>query len=408
MVISATTRLIGRLALRKAKSVTKKAARRGKDVVKIKKTRSTTTQELDKYGDPIDIDNIAHLSPKVALDPDSSKYVHKDLHKNKLPDVDMVQRRRVVTSESSVLPFVVRKSEEVMGDPMDVVTAGGKARMTIGAPNISETVVSVKGAPKKIIAYKQKDQLQSGYTFSSGLGGEYATDFADFPVRTTSVVYGLGIKNKPMAESLWGIAKPKRVVEAVKQEGMEEMGDPYIGGWKSFHISGIMAGSDVRGKKGFGVKVVKDSGDFDWRKDVYTFGKLTTARTKTNTIKFPHKPVVKPSITIEHHFDTYNTDPYDLLPTHDKKGFGIDRWRDVEHLTFKFGKTRKSKPPSGGYKFYTTFSGSHALTTRIPTRKTRKKIKRVALPAFAAAPTGFIFYSGIKQKAKKKKKGVKR
>jgi hypothetical protein len=202
------------------------------------------------------------------------------------------------------------------------------------------------------------------------------------------------------------------VVEAVKHEGMEDLGDPYIGGWKSFHISGIMAGSDVRGKKGFGVKVVKDSGDFDWRKNVYTFGKLTTARTKTNTIKFPHKPVVKPSITIEHHFDAYDTDPHNLLPIHDKKGNQLpSTFRDVEHLTFKFGKTRTTKKlfhHQSMYKFYTTFSGTHAFTTRIPTRKTRKKIKRVALPAFAAAPTGFIFYSGIKQKDKKKKKGVKR
>ena len=407
MVISATTRLIGRLALRKAKDVTKKVVGRGKDAVRVKKTQSVRTQSLGK----------------------------KQLEMNM--GFDVTQRRRIVTSKSKLSPIVVRKSDEVLGDPMEIRISGVEAPRTISTPSIRETVVSVKGAPKKIIAYKQKDQLESGHSFSSGLGGDSPIDFEDYPVRTTSVVFGLGIRNKPMAESSWGIVGTKRAVEVVKHEGMEEMGDPYTGGWKSFHISGIRATGGGGVRKGVGVKVVKDSGDFDWRKEVYTFGKLTTGRKSTirggfegETISTA-KPTIKPSLTIEHHFD--------IFPAYSTKLKEHD-FRDVEHLTIKFG-TESPKPKSNlshlplwkwpkkerkafekwqgnkytapgqtqnPYKFYTTFKGTHSFTTRIPTRHTRKKIKRIALPAFAATPTGFIFYSGIKPKDNKKKKGIKR
>ena len=215
MVISATTRLIGRLALRKAKDVTKKVVGRGKDAVRVKKTQSVRTQSLGK----------------------------KQLEMNM--GFDVTQRRRIVTSKSKLSPIVVRKSDEVFGDPMEIRISGVEAPRTISTPSIRETVVSVKGAPKKIIAYKQKDQLESGYG-QSGLSplmakslqaqGTIINDFADYPVRPTSIVFGIGFESKSMKDALWGIAsQSKRSIEITKHEGMESLGTKDIG-WKSFRL----------------------------------------------------------------------------------------------------------------------------------------------------------------------------
>ena len=519
MVISAVSRAAAKLKAKKyfvthkARDIKKKVIKRGKD--------STVTKRISESVDAVKIKKTTHLRRMALTENAEGTVAIKEVPggKQALMDRPDVMRRHVVIKRSMLSPFVLKQSEEVMGDPIELNVVGGRvpdelhgilsqspgrSKIEIKPSSIHETVVSVKGSPKKIIAFKRKDQLESGYNLqglspvmakSRQAQGKIIDDFADYPVRPTSIVFGIGFEGKSMKDALWGIAsQSKRSIEITKHEGMESLGIfSHDIGWRSFHIKGIMVGniepgySKVEGilrgkpkgdgpsrwgnyswsswspgKKGIGMKVVKDSGEFFPHSDVYTFGKLTSTVVEGSTSKVPPKgtisspkPVIKPLVTFEHHFDVsplgsnvehltfkigtkkpkplkigsdrFKTkkeerayykwlgDSYGQEPESIRMGLVTQRQTLLQHRGESAASARrrilKEQQKASGvkpFKFYTTIEGTHAFTARIPTRKTRKKIKRVALPAFAAAPTGFIFYSGIKQKAKKKKKGVKR
>ena len=502
MVISAVSRAAAKLKAKKyfvthkARDIKKKVIKRGKD--------NTVTKRISESVDAVKIKKTTHLRRMALTENAEGTVAIKEVPggRQALMDRPDVMRRRVVIKRSVLSPFVLKQSEEVMGDPIELNVVGGRlhdelhgvlsqspgrSKIEIKPSSIHETVVSVKGSPKKIIAFKRKDQLESGYG-QPGLSplmakslqaqGAIITDFADYPVRPTSIVFGIGFESKSMKDALWGIAsQSKRSIEITKHEGMESLGTKDIG-WKSFHIKGIMVGniepgySKVEGilrgkpksdgpsrwgnyswsswspgKKGIGMKVVKGSGEFFPHSDVYTFGKLTSTVVEGSTSKVPPKgtisspkPVIKPLVTFEHRFDvsplgsnvehltfkigTKKPKPLRRLKMTKKEKRAYDKWQLEQYESGEplqhrgesaasarrriLKETQKASGVMKPYNFYTTIEGTHAFTVRIPTRKTRKKIKHDAIPFIAASPTGFILYSGIKPKAKKKKKGVKR
>lgn len=369
MVISAVSRAGAKIVARaktkkyfatqKVKRVKRAVIKRGKDAVKVQKTSVVRKEQGDRG----------------------------------IPDPRVIKRRHIITSRTQISPFLISKSEEVQGDPKvfhsPFVSLSNTPEAiddrTIAAPIIRETIVSVKPSPKKLIAYKKKEQGETGYIHSSGTGG---IDLSFYPYRPTETAFGIGVGNKPLSKSKWGIVHPKRSVEVFKKTRMEDDdASTYGEQWIASHVTGIRVTSPkpnflkkygLSTSKGVGFQKTEQgtalTGEID--STLYTFGTITKSGGRVS----------------ERPFFTAVMDVYD-----------DGKYKRQEWLSFGFGA--KYKVPKSTHDIHIT-AGTRGV--RIPNRDTRKRIKRATLPAFAATSTGFIIYSGTEKKAKKKKRRGKK
>ena len=269
MVISAVARAATRIvskakakkyfATEKAKRIKKATVKRGKDAVKVQKTTATRRIATD---DVSDRDPNLYIQEQIQGRPNEStmmKVSGDELQAwvggSQIHKADVL-RRHITKSNAPISPLHITKSEEVSGDPryfdnimLDLSqTTKAIASRTSEAPYIRETVVSVKGAPRKLVAYKKKEQGEVGYDFEPSGTTDGGSDHGDYPYRATETVFGVGIGNVPESKAVWGIAQPKRSLEVYKRTQMEDMGNPNSGDpiFTSSHLTGIRTGNPGR------------------------------------------------------------------------------------------------------------------------------------------------------------------
>ena len=408
MVISAAARVATKIvakaktkkyfAVQKAKRIKKATIKRGKDAVKVQKTSSTRRIATD---DVSDRDPELYIQERVdEITSDRSFVSGPVIMRTGSDGIEAfvggrpieqaeVLRRRITTSRTPISPFLITKSEEVSGNPrvfdnpmLDFSkTPEGIEGRTIKVPYIRETVVSAKRSPKKLIVYKKKEQGETGYILSSGLGGFVGSDLSFYPHRPTETVFGIGIGNTPTSKSMWGIAQPKRSVEVFKKTRMDDPdgGDPYGEFWLASHVTGIRVGK-LGKQRGVGLQRIEHGTPLTGEQDsnLYTFGALTKSG------RVSERPFFSAILDTHTEWDA---------PLHQKQR----QW-----LSFGFGAKHKV-PTRAGTEWRLYNRG-----VRIPSPYTRKKIKHATLPAFAATSAGFILYPGTEKKAKKKKKRGRR